>query len=246
MVSNSLMVAARSRVSARKTARLISATSAFSTASTRVSWVLAAWSWSSLAVSSLPNGAILLKFISRSCVISCARSSSGAAAAKRRSERSATCVSTGRACFHCCRSMESFGTFSSIVLQYFASSGTPVTLASCGIFSANAKQKATSSTYDTQAASFFVPSHPITPAMCLSSRLKPSLATIFAFTVARSIGPRSRTRVAHAPSERTAKTAACTRDMAPSSAGRSYVEASPACARALRSSRKWMSRAEMP
>ena len=33
-----------------------------------VSWVSAAWSCSSLAVSSLPNGAILLKFISRSCL----------------------------------------------------------------------------------------------------------------------------------------------------------------------------------
>mmetsp|Transcript_24445 Transcript_24445/g.75562 ORF Transcript_24445/g.75562 Transcript_24445/m.75562 type:complete len:214 (-) Transcript_24445:2-643(-) len=78
MVSNSLIVAARSRVSARKTARLISATSAFSTASTSVSCVFAAWSCSSLAVSSLPKGAILLKFISRSCVISWAKSSSGA------------------------------------------------------------------------------------------------------------------------------------------------------------------------
>mmetsp|Transcript_1292 Transcript_1292/g.4008 ORF Transcript_1292/g.4008 Transcript_1292/m.4008 type:complete len:203 (+) Transcript_1292:251-859(+) len=82
MVSNSLIVAARSRVSARKTARLISATSAFSTASTSVSCVFAAWSCSSLAVSSLPKGAILLKFISRSCVISLARSSSGAPARK--------------------------------------------------------------------------------------------------------------------------------------------------------------------
>mmetsp|Transcript_109452 Transcript_109452/g.339773 ORF Transcript_109452/g.339773 Transcript_109452/m.339773 type:complete len:200 (-) Transcript_109452:79-678(-) len=78
MVSNSLMVAARSLVSALKTARLISATSAFSTASTSVSWVFAAWSCNSFAVSSLPKGAILLKFISRSCVISWAKSSSGA------------------------------------------------------------------------------------------------------------------------------------------------------------------------
>lgn len=39
MVSNSLMVAARRRVKARKTARLISATSAFSTASTEAKWL---------------------------------------------------------------------------------------------------------------------------------------------------------------------------------------------------------------
>merc|ERR1719379_2718698 len=78
MVSNSLMVAALRRVHARKTARLISATSAFSTASTRVSCVLAAWSCNSFAVSSLPKGAILLKFISKSCVISFASASSGA------------------------------------------------------------------------------------------------------------------------------------------------------------------------
>mmetsp|Transcript_109456 Transcript_109456/g.339786 ORF Transcript_109456/g.339786 Transcript_109456/m.339786 type:complete len:200 (-) Transcript_109456:79-678(-) len=78
IVSNSLISAARSRVNARNTARLISETSAFSTASTSVSCVFAAWSCSSLAVSSLPKGAILLKFISRSCVISWAKSSSGA------------------------------------------------------------------------------------------------------------------------------------------------------------------------
>mmetsp|Transcript_97873 Transcript_97873/g.258528 ORF Transcript_97873/g.258528 Transcript_97873/m.258528 type:complete len:215 (+) Transcript_97873:253-897(+) len=73
------MVAARSRVRALKTARLISATSAFSTASTSVSCVFAAWSCSSFAVSSFPKGAILLKFISKSWVISLASSSSGAA-----------------------------------------------------------------------------------------------------------------------------------------------------------------------
>mmetsp|Transcript_53753 Transcript_53753/g.129484 ORF Transcript_53753/g.129484 Transcript_53753/m.129484 type:complete len:219 (+) Transcript_53753:236-892(+) len=84
IVSNSLISAARSRVSARKTARLISATSAFSTASTSVSCVFAAWSWSSFAVSSLPKGAILLKFISKSCVISSASCRSGAGASRRR------------------------------------------------------------------------------------------------------------------------------------------------------------------
>ena len=38
--------------------------------STKVSCVFAAWSCNSLAVSSFPNGPILLKFISRLCVIS--------------------------------------------------------------------------------------------------------------------------------------------------------------------------------
>jgi len=42
MVSNSMILAARSRVNARKTVRLISATSGCSTAATNVSWVLAA------------------------------------------------------------------------------------------------------------------------------------------------------------------------------------------------------------
>jgi len=44
--------------------------SAFSKASTKVSCVLAAWSWNSLAVSFLTKGAILLEFISKLYIIS--------------------------------------------------------------------------------------------------------------------------------------------------------------------------------
>merc|ERR1719428_1978645 len=62
-----------------------------------VSCVFAAWSWSSFAVSSFPNGAILLKFISRSCVISFASWSSGAAfAGSSRRYRAAASVSITR------------------------------------------------------------------------------------------------------------------------------------------------------
>mmetsp|Transcript_19276 Transcript_19276/g.60595 ORF Transcript_19276/g.60595 Transcript_19276/m.60595 type:complete len:228 (+) Transcript_19276:53-736(+) len=70
IVSNSLISAARRRVRERKTARLISATSAFSTASTRVSWVRAACLCSSVEVSSLPKGEILVGFTSDAWLLS--------------------------------------------------------------------------------------------------------------------------------------------------------------------------------
>ena len=50
------------RVNARNTARMISVTSAFSTAFTSVSWVRAAWLCNSVAASSLPNGATNVSF----------------------------------------------------------------------------------------------------------------------------------------------------------------------------------------
>ena len=64
IVSNSFVSAALRRVNARNTARLISVTSAFSTAFTSVSWVRAAWLCESVAVSSLPKGATNVAFSS--------------------------------------------------------------------------------------------------------------------------------------------------------------------------------------
>ena len=64
IVSNSFVSVALRRVNARNTARLISVTSAFSTASTSVSWVRAAWLCNSAAVSSLPKGATNVAFSS--------------------------------------------------------------------------------------------------------------------------------------------------------------------------------------
>ena len=63
MVSNSLIAAARSRVSVWTTARFVSPASAFSTMFSMVSWVFVAWSLTSFALSSSPKGAILLKFV---------------------------------------------------------------------------------------------------------------------------------------------------------------------------------------
>ena len=55
IVSNSFVSTALRRVNARNTARMISLTSALSTAFTSVSWVRAAWLCDSAAVSSLPK-----------------------------------------------------------------------------------------------------------------------------------------------------------------------------------------------
>ena len=55
IISNSFVSVALRRVNAGNTERLISVTSAFSTAFTSVSWVRAAWLCDSAAVSSLPK-----------------------------------------------------------------------------------------------------------------------------------------------------------------------------------------------